>query len=133
MYNLFLKFPNFTDKCLTFSYDDGTIHDKRLVELFSKYGVKATFNINSELTVNNPNRLTMNELYNLYNSNGMEVAVHGEYHLWPTKVPSALAMKEFLNDRINIEKDFNAITRGMAYAFGDYNDEIVEILKKVGR
>ena len=36
-------------KVITFSYDDCTIQDRRLVDLFNKYGVKATFNVNSEL------------------------------------------------------------------------------------
>ena len=34
-------------KALTFSFDDGTIFDKRLIELFNKYGMKCTFNLNS--------------------------------------------------------------------------------------
>ena len=36
-------------KYVTFSYDDGVTQDKRLVKIFHKYGLKATFNINSEL------------------------------------------------------------------------------------
>lgn len=36
-------------KFLTFSYDDGVTQDKRLVKIFNRYGLKATFNINSEL------------------------------------------------------------------------------------
>ena len=36
-------------KAVTFSYDDGVTQDIRLAELFHKYGLKATFNINSEL------------------------------------------------------------------------------------
>ena len=36
-------------KAITFSYDDGTTQDIRLAEMFHKYGLKATFNINSEL------------------------------------------------------------------------------------
>ncbi|MBQ7335376.1 MAG: polysaccharide deacetylase family protein [Clostridia bacterium] len=35
-------------KALTFSYDDGVTQDIRLAELFHKYGLKATFNLNSE-------------------------------------------------------------------------------------
>ena len=35
-------------KALTFSYDDGVTQDKRLIELFNKYNMKATFNLNSE-------------------------------------------------------------------------------------
>ena len=34
-------------KYLTFSYDDGVTQDIRLIELFNKYGMKATFNLNS--------------------------------------------------------------------------------------
>lgn len=36
-------------KALTFSYDDGVMQDIRLIELFDKYGMKATFNLNSSL------------------------------------------------------------------------------------
>lgn len=32
----FLRFPNFRNKALTLSYDDGVIHDKRLLEIMSK-------------------------------------------------------------------------------------------------
>ena len=33
-------------KAVTFSYDDGVTQDIRLAELFHKYGLKATFNLN---------------------------------------------------------------------------------------
>ena len=36
-------------KAITFSYDDGVTQDKRLIEIFNKYGLKATFNLNSGL------------------------------------------------------------------------------------
>ncbi len=38
---------NGKNKAVTFSYDDGVTQDQRLIELFNKYGLKATFNINS--------------------------------------------------------------------------------------
>ena len=34
-------------KTVTFSFDDGVVDDIRLIELFKKYGIKATFNLNS--------------------------------------------------------------------------------------
>lgn len=37
------------NKILTFSYDDGVTQDIRLIELFNKYHMKATFNLNSDL------------------------------------------------------------------------------------
>ena len=39
-------------KAVTFSYDDGVTQDQRLIKLFNKYGLKATFNLNSEFLGN---------------------------------------------------------------------------------
>ena len=39
-------FPGGKAKALTMSYDDGKLEDIRLVEIFNKYGIKGTFNIN---------------------------------------------------------------------------------------
>ena len=36
-------------KAVTFSYDDGVTQDRRLIKIFDKYGLKATFNLNSGL------------------------------------------------------------------------------------
>ena len=35
-------------KAITLSYDDGTTQDIQLIELLNKYGLKATFNLNSQ-------------------------------------------------------------------------------------
>ena len=42
-------YPQGLKKALTFSYDDGVTQDRRLIELFGRYGLKATFNLNSGL------------------------------------------------------------------------------------
>ena len=34
-------------KFLTFSFDDGTVEDRRLIALFDRYGLRGTFNLNS--------------------------------------------------------------------------------------
>ena len=34
-------------KAVTFSYDDGIEQDRRLVEIFNRYGMKCTFNLNT--------------------------------------------------------------------------------------
>ena len=39
-------FPGGKAKALTMSYDDGKLQDKRLIGIFNKYGIKATFNLN---------------------------------------------------------------------------------------
>ncbi|MBO4732880.1 MAG: hypothetical protein J5662_00230 [Clostridia bacterium] len=36
-------------KAVTFSFDDGVSQDIRMIELLDKYGLKATFNLNSQM------------------------------------------------------------------------------------
>ncbi len=38
----FMFFPEFRDKALTLSYDDGVRSDIRLVEIMKKHGLKGT-------------------------------------------------------------------------------------------
>ena len=47
---IYTCFPGGKHKVLTFSYDDGRQEDRRLVEIFNRYGMKGTFNINGLLT-----------------------------------------------------------------------------------
>lgn len=44
---VFMRYPDGKSKAVTFSYDDGVVQDKRLAELFDKYGMKGTFNFNT--------------------------------------------------------------------------------------
>ena len=44
----FLRFPEGRPKALTLSYDDGCTQDIRLADILSRYGIKCTFNLNSE-------------------------------------------------------------------------------------
>ena len=43
-------------KAVTFSYDDAVTQDKRLIEIFHKYDLKATFNLNSGLLGTQPGK-----------------------------------------------------------------------------
>ncbi len=36
-------------KAITFSFDDGVAQDERMIAILNKYGLKATFNLNSGL------------------------------------------------------------------------------------
>lgn len=76
-------------KAVTFSYDDAVTQDQRLIEIFNKYNMKATFNLNSEL-LGKPNMLIREdvtvahvkprpcEIANIYK--GHEVAAHTLTH-----------------------------------------------------
>lgn len=77
------------NKAITFSYDDGVTQDRRLIELFGRYGLKATFNLNSGLfglqgevpccgTTAQHNKVQPEEVRSLYT--GHEIAVHTLTH-----------------------------------------------------
>lgn len=128
-----MRFPNFKGKAVTLSYDDGVAQDKRLIQIMQKNGLKGTFNINSGLLPKESGwHMTAAEALELYTSSGMEVAVHGQYHLSLANVDSAVAANDVLLDRLALEKLFGCVVKGMAYANGSYNDEVVNILKMCG-
>lgn len=129
-----LRFPEFKEKALTLSYDDGVIYDEKLIEILNRYGIKCTFNINSGLFAekDGERRLTKERAVALYKNSGHEVAVHGVRHLSLAEVPEEIAVADVLEDRKNLEETFGCIVKGMAYANGSFNDEAVEILKRCG-
>ena len=65
-------FPGGKFKALTMSYDDGVIDDERLVNIFNKYGIKGTFNINSGLS--SSKKLPKERLKELYKGHVGDVA-----------------------------------------------------------
>ena len=106
MTNNFMCFPGGKTKALTFSYDDGKKEDRRLVELFNKYGLKGTFNLNSQFMIENDGKpevmVGISEIPTLYK--GHEVAAHGLTHPFLEKLPSDAMMHEVVEDRKNLEK-----------------------------
>ena len=136
---MYMKLKDGKSKVLTFSYDDGVVQDIRLLNIFSEYGLKATFNINSGCYIPEDvvrkrmyGRLKRSEAIALYKNSGHEVAVHGLKHEFLSKLKPAEMICEVLEDRKNIEADFGTITRGMAYAYSDYNAEAIAIMKQCG-
>ncbi len=130
----FLLFPDFRNKAVTLSYDDGSIHDRKLIEIINKYGLKATLNISSGKFANddaeNPWYLSAKDALELYK--GHEIAVHGQYHLSLSAVPASQATQDVLLDRLALEKLTGKIVNGMAYANGAVNDAVVEIVAGCG-
>ena len=126
-------------KALTFSYDDGIEQDRKLVEIFNRYGMKATFNLNTgiqspesqfEIDGIHINRMKQEGLAELYK--GHEIATHGLTHAVPTEMTKEELEQEYLTDAKNIEKIYGEYPTGMAYAYGCVNDKVAEYLKSIG-
>ena len=127
-------------KAVTFSYDDCTVQDVRLVNLFNKYNLKATFNINSEL-LGRKNELIRKGVRVCHDKNdlkdikkiydGHEVAVHTLTHPYLQNiVDDNEIIRQIEDDRKNLESIFGYEVVGMAYP-GDGNNaqRVSEIIK----
>mgnify|MGYP003296576899 CR=1 FL=1 len=108
----FLRFPEGRAKALTFSYDDGCREDLRTADLFTKYGLKGTFNLNGDRF---RTTLSKEEVEDHILSKGHEIAVHGEFHRANGTQRPIEGIQEVVNCRINLENKYNRIIRGMAY------------------
>ena len=133
-----IRLPGFKLKAVTLSYDDANRQDKRLISIMKEHGLKGTFNINScayggQFTGEETGRMSRQEAIDLYtNCENVEVAIHGYCHLSLPEISEEKAIDEIVTDRKDLEKTFNRVVKGMAYAYGTYNDQVVEMLKRVG-
>ena len=133
-----LVFPGGKTKAFTLSYDDGTIHDRRLLDIVNRYGVRGTFNLNSGFLdlkevkdgpfgIFDLSKISAEEVTVLYD--GHEVAGHGLNHASPTDIGSSAFMYETIEDKAALEEILGKLVRGYAYPFGNYDDKAKDILR----
>lgn len=128
-------------KAVTFSYDDGVTQDRRLIEIFNKYGLKATFNLNSEL-LDKPgelnikgirvshNKISPSEVSRIYA--GHEVAAHTLTHPFlPAIEDENEIVRQVEQDRKNLSSLAGYEVHGFAYPCGgvNYSDRVSQIIK----
>lgn len=127
-------------KAITFSFDDGVTQDIRLIEILDKYGMKGTFNLNSELlgvkstaqidgkiiSHKKVNKAEVNEIYKNH-----EVAVHTLNHPNLTTLDEKEIIRQVEMDRRNLSELTGYEVLGMAYPRGGVNndDRVANIIK----
>ena len=129
-----MRFPGFRAKAFTLSYDDGPVWDRQLIELMSKYGVKGTFNLNAHRYDFSSDSFEdiKRDMRELYLGSGNEVAIHTLGHLNLPAIESGFAVRSIIRDRELLEEMFGVIIKGMAYPYGRYSDEVVEMCRLCG-
>jgi len=130
-------------KAITFSYDDAVTQDIRMIELMDKYGLKGTFNLNSEylglqseggMVFDNfvyRHKVKPEDVKEVYKNH--EVAVHTLTHpRLPEIEDEAEIIRQVEQDRLNLEKYSGGEVIGMAYPCGGVNndDRVAEIIRK---
>ncbi len=128
-------------KAVTFSFDDGVKQDIRLIEIFNKYGLKGTFNLNSgflglEGTLDRNGRTVRHDkvekdrVKEIYK--GHEVAVHTLTHPNLTGLEKDEIIRQVEEDRKALSQICGYEVVSMAYPCGGVNndDRVAEIIRE---
>lgn len=128
-------------KLITFSFDDGVTQDERFIEILNKYGLKCTFNLNSELlgtdgylVINdkkiNHTKIPADRVHELYK--GHEVASHTLTHPFLVNMDEAGVIYQVEEDVKKLSELVGYKVRGFAYPGGgvNCNEFVAGVLKK---
>jgi len=131
-YELFLRFPGFKTRSVTFSYDDGDLSDCEMISILNRYGIKGTFNLNAGRIADNPNKVQFADLEEVYR--GHEIASHTLNHPHLHNLDLGGIAYQLIHDREALEEAVHKPVEGFAYPYGlreEYPD-MVNCLKCCG-
>lgn len=128
-------------KALTISMDDGTLQDKRLIKLLNRYGLKATFNVNSDLLGESKTlwlessisvahcKFRPEEVPSVYE--GHEIAGHTLRHPRLTDLEDTEVIRQVEEDRLRLSELAGYEVVGFAYPCGgvNYDDRVSEVIR----
>lgn len=123
------RYPNGKHFAVTFSYDDGDKADRRLVDIFNNYGMKATFNLIPS-RFDGETVVSSGELRSLYD--GHEIACHSYSHPHLARLPLTGQSREIALGRLSLERLSGRLVRGMATPYGEKNDDTIVAMKAAG-
>ncbi len=130
MKTVYTCFPGGKFKCLTMSYDDGKLADRRLVEIFNRHGIRGTFHLNSGRMDSDPARIPSSEYPTLYA--GHEVACHTVTHPTIARCPVPSVVTQVMEDRAALEKVMGYPVQGLSYPNGSHSEDIRRMLPYTG-
>lgn len=119
-------FPTGKRKAVVLSYDDGSIHDRRLIDLLNHYGLKGTFHLNSG-KLGAAGYVAREEVRTLYA--GHEVSAHTVNHPGLTSLEPEQILREVIDDCHALSDLTGIAVRGMSYPFGDYDERVLALLR----
>ena len=126
-------------KYFLLSFDDGTVYDRRFLQLLNRYGVKGTFNLNSGLEDfvwhyedKFPiRRQILSETVEQYR--GHEIASHSLHHHWLNSLTPPQISREIGEDCESLKKMFNLKEIGFGVPFTACTEREIKIIRKFVR
>ena len=116
---IFMRFPDGKARAFTLSYDDACRFDPKFSDIITSYGLKCTFNVNSNGEGNYG--CTVDKIREYALNRGHEIAIHGYAHKALGLTRPFEGIVDVLDSRRKLESDFDMIVRGMAYADSGIN------------
>ena len=133
-------YPGGKAKAFNITYDDGVLQDIRFVELMNQYGLKGTFNLNSQLMETQfawthpkgmiVKRLPTTRVAELYQNH--EVASHTLTHPYLSQLSEPEVMHQMAKDKENLEQLTGKPVLGFAGPFHHWSDMIAGCAEKCG-
>ena len=126
-------------RSVTFSFDDGCGEDLRMLEIFEKYGLKATFNVMSKSCntpkfavqgVNERRWSGTEEMKRTYAA--CEIASHSCYHKNSNNLNDEEYRAEVVDDIKALRETFGQDVFGFVAPFGIYDKRLFPMLKECG-
>ena len=134
------RYPEGRTKAFNITYDDGVLQDVPFITMLNRYGIKGTFNLNSELMRTgftwrhecgmDITRLRQSEIGNLYE--GHEIASHTLTHPYMDSLSDEELYRQMGEDKRNLEAMFGREVAGFAVPFDYYDDRIARCAEKCG-
>ena len=125
-------------KFFLLSFDDGTVHDKRFVEMLNKYSIPCTFNLNSGLENfvwqfegNDVVRQHLEDTVDQYR--GHEIASHSLTHPRLDQLPPPRLRREVEEDCAALKKIFGVEKLGFGVPFTVCGEREIKIIRKYVR
>ena len=125
-------------KYFLLSFDDGTVHDKRFVELLNRYEIPCTFNLNTgledfvwEYEGHPVVRQHLADTVQQYR--GHEIASHSLHHPWLNTLTPPQLRREVQEDCENLKKLFGLSQIGFGVPFTACDEREIRIIRKFTR
>lgn len=133
-------YPGGKKKAFNVTYDDGILQDVPFVELLNRYGLKGTFNLNSQLMEQGfewvhetgmvVKRLDWDTVRHLYD--GHEIASHTLTHPYLSDKTDEQLLWEIGEDKRRLETMFGREVAGFGVPFHFYDDRIARCVQQCG-
>ena len=125
-------------KYFILSFDDGTVHDKKFVELLNKYNIPCTFNVNSgledfvwEFEGKKVVRQHLADTVQQYR--GHEIASHSLHHHWLNTLTPPQISREIGDDCEALKRLFGVAQIGFGVPFTACGEREIKIIRKFAR